>query len=94
MNTLTPDSVRALILEHCQEGLRASGRDPASLPDDFDLLAESVVDSLGILQLIAAIEQKCAITIDLEKLDADQLTRIGPLSRFIAQNGGAASPQT
>jgi acyl carrier protein len=87
MNNISADSIRDFILEHCREPLTASGRTAASLPDDIDLLAEGLVDSVGIVQLVAAIEERFGITVDLERLEADQFTRLGSLARFIAQNG-------
>jgi acyl carrier protein len=56
---------------------------PAELTDDFDLLTSGLIDSLGIVELIAALERELEITIDLSELDPEQLTTLGPLSRYI-----------
>jgi acyl carrier protein len=56
------------------------------IPDDFDFLLSGVIDSFGILEMISAIEDEFQIKLDLALLDAEDITRIGPLARYIAQN--------
>jgi acyl carrier protein len=85
-----PDAerVRGLILS-ILEGQLARGA-AAELPDDFNLLAEGVVDSMGFVGLIAELESRLAMEIDLGDLDPDDLGALGPLSRYIAGRCGAA----
>jgi acyl carrier protein len=54
------------------------------IPDDFDLLLSGVIDSFGILEMISAIEDEFQIQLDLALLDAEDITKIGPLTRYIA----------
>jgi acyl carrier protein len=56
------------------------------IPDDFDLLLNGVIDSFGILEMISAIEEEFRIQLDLALLDAEDITRIGPLARYIAES--------
>jgi acyl carrier protein len=56
------------------------------IPDDFDLLLSGVIDSFGILEMMNAIEDEFRIKLDLTLLDAEDITRIGPLARYIAKN--------
>ena len=49
-----------------------------------DLLLSGVIDSFGILEMISAIEQEFQIQVDLALLDAEDITRIGSLARYIA----------
>ncbi|TMP93776.1 MAG: acyl carrier protein [Verrucomicrobia bacterium] len=56
------------------------------IPDDFDLLLSGVIDSFGILEMISAIEDEFQIQMDLALLDAEDITRIGPLARYIAES--------
>ena len=58
----------------------------AVLSDDFDFLLNGVIDSLGILEMVSAIEAEFRIQLDLALLDAEDITRIGPLARYIAEN--------
>jgi len=56
------------------------------IPDDFDLLLSGVIDSFGILEMISAIEDEFQMQLDLALLDAEDITRIGPLARYIAES--------
>jgi acyl carrier protein len=82
------DEVRALVLAECSEALAAVSADPATLPDDFDLRAQGVIDSLGFLELITALEARLGVEIDFEAMDPAELTVVGSLSRFIAAQAG------
>jgi len=53
------------------------GLDPAAISPDFDFLERGIIDSLGVLEMITAIEQNFGITVDLEGLDAADLDGFG-----------------
>jgi len=57
------------------------------IPDDFDFLLSGVIDSVGLLEMVSAIEDEFRIQLDLALLDAEDITKIGPLARYIAENG-------
>ena len=59
---------------------------PRDLSDDFDFLLNGVIDSFGILEMISAIEEEFGIQLDLEALDAEKITIIGPLSCYVADS--------
>jgi len=86
MNTkpATAAAIRQFILARYAEQLAACGHSTESIRDDFDLLQESVIDSLGILEMVSAVETEFDATIDLEAIDADDLTKIGPFCRYAA----------
>ena len=63
--------------------------DLTDIPDDFDLLLSGVIDSFGILEMISAIEDEFQIRLDLALLDAEDITRIGPLARYIAESANS-----
>lgn len=86
MNDLTPDRVREFLLTKYSGQIKSVGQDPATLPDDFDFLLNGVVDSFGILEMVSAIEDEFGLSLDLAALDAEQMTILGPLSEFVAQN--------
>jgi len=54
------------------------------VPDTFDLLSEGIVDSLGLMELITALGEKVGFEIDFDGLDAEELTIVGPLARYVA----------
>jgi acyl carrier protein len=86
MNEITPDEVRQFLLVKYARSLKDLGLDPAEIPDNFDFLLSGVIDSFGILEMISSIEDKFRIHLDLATLDAEQITILGPLSHYVAQN--------
>src|SRR2546430_1128043 len=80
----TPAEVREFILERVRDPLRAKGLAPREVPGLFDLLLEGAIDSFGIVELIAALEQRFELEFDFDELAADDMTRIGPLSSYVA----------
>jgi acyl carrier protein len=84
MNEVTPDNIRTFLLTRYSEPMSAMRVDIAEVPDDFDFLLTGVIDSFGILEMVSAIEKEFAIQLDLELLDAEDITKIGPLARYIA----------
>lgn len=84
MTTSTADTVRSFILERVEPELDADGLTPRQTPDDYDLLAEGVIDSFGIVDLIGALEERFDVRIDFEGVDPDEITVVGPLSAYIA----------
>lgn len=84
MKDVTPDNVRKFLLRRYSEPITAMQLHLTELPDDFDFLLTGVIDSFGILEMISAIEDQFQIQLDLALLDAEDITRIGPLVRYIA----------
>jgi acyl carrier protein len=84
MNAATPDAVQDFLREYIAKYLRGQGREvPAELSDDCDLLLSGYVDSLGLLELMTAIQDHFGREIDFDELDAEQMTIVGPLKTFI-----------
>jgi acyl carrier protein len=77
------ESVKSMIVARLGPSLVEMGLAPAALTDDFDLLTSGVIDSLGIVELLAALEQQLGMVIDLSELDPENLTTLGPLSLYI-----------
>jgi acyl carrier protein len=86
MTPLTTNDVRGFLLDHFSATITAKGLNPKNLGDDFDLLKAGVVDSLGVIEMISAVEQHFKITVDFEPMDPADLTVLGPFSRFVAEN--------
>ena len=89
MTVLAAEQVRLFILERFEAPLARLGLTPADAPDDLDLLGEGVTDSLGLLELIGALEQRFAIEVDFEDLDPEELTSLGPFCRYVAERAVA-----
>jgi acyl carrier protein len=86
MKDVTPDNVRGFLLTRYYEPIIAMQLSLTEIPDDFDLLLSGVIDSFGILEMISAIEDEFQIKLDLALLDAEDITKIGPLARYIGEN--------
>ena len=86
MKDVTTENVRKFLLTRYSEPITAMQLNLTELPDDFDFLLTGVIDSFGILEMISAIEDEFRIRLDLALLDAEDITRIGPLARYIAEN--------
>jgi len=87
MKEVAESLVRRFLLDEYQESIRSIGLAPDNLSDDFDFLLNGVIDSFGILEMISAIEEEFEIELDLAALDAEQITVLGPLSRYVAKQG-------
>ena len=61
------------------------GSDPAELPADYDLLATGVVDSLGLLKVIAWIEDRFELAVDDLELDPDSFRTVAAIDEFVAR---------
>jgi acyl carrier protein len=66
------------------------GTDPAELPADYDLLATGVVDSLGLLKVIAWLEDRFELAIDDLELDPDSFRTVAAIDAFVARATGKA----
>jgi acyl carrier protein len=83
MEPITADSVRDFILGRVDEQLAAKGLTPSDVPSSFDLLLEGVIDSFGVVELLMVLEERFAMQFDFDELEADDLTRIGPLATYV-----------
>lgn len=87
--TPTAADVRAFVLANLAGAFADNGVDPATVGDDFDLLVGGIIDSFGILELIADVNEHFGIEIDFEELDPEGLTVVGEFSAYVAQAGAA-----
>ena len=96
MTEVSATEVRAQVLAHVSEGIEAKGLPPGEIPDDFDLLAEGVIDSFGLLELIGKLEERFGVALEFDEVDPDELTKLGPFCRHVAQasaNGAVPAAQ-
>ena len=85
MTSLTTKDVRYFLLDRFSATIMANDFKSADLSDDFDLLAAGVLDSLGVIEMISAVEEHFNITVDFESMDPGELTVLGPFCRFVAE---------
>jgi acyl carrier protein len=84
---MTIDSVRGFIGRMFSDSLSAGGYSPDALPDDLDLIATGIIDSLGLMELIAGLETELDAELDFDDLAPEDLTIVGPFCRFVAAFG-------
>lgn len=58
--------------------------DGVSLDDSASLLERTSLDSLGVVELLAAIEEEFSINIDFLTVDPESLLSIGGLTRHLS----------
>ena len=77
------DAVRAFILERYEDELEQKGFAQEDVGDDFDLFNEGIIDSLGVVETVGAVEEHFDMELDLDELDEEDMTILGPLCRFV-----------
>jgi acyl carrier protein len=87
--SLTEIAVRYFLLNYFSTTIAAIGLKAEDLDDDFDLLKAGVVDSLGVIEMISAVEQHFKIIVDFERLDPEEIAVLGAFSRFVAENASS-----
>lgn len=60
------------------------------LGPDHDLLADGVIDSLGLLKLIAWVEDEFALAVDDTALDPDNFRSIAAIDAFVTRAASSA----
>jgi acyl carrier protein len=74
--------IRTFIVERLAP---ATGR--THLDDDDDLIDSGVVDSLGIFQLVAFLEEKFGVVIADSEITPDNFATIARIERLVAERG-------
>ena len=75
----------AVEIEQGIVGEIAAGRGIESIEHDQDLLAAGIIDSLGITELIAFLEERYAIAVDDDDVEAENFRSIDRIAAFVAQ---------
>jgi len=81
---LTDMMVREYLGKRFASQFAALGFDPNQVPEDLDLLERGVIDSLGLIELIAAVDEEFNLAVDFEQMDPEHLTIVGPFCRYVA----------
>ncbi|GAA1271558.1 hypothetical protein GCM10009677_25660 [Sphaerisporangium rubeum] len=85
MNSLA-DEIRGYIVTEFLDG-----EDTADLTADFDLIDNGVVDSLGVVRVVAHLSRTYAIPADDIPLTPDSFRSIGAISAFVENATKAAA---
>jgi len=90
MNDITPAKVRNFLLTKYAEAINMLGLKADEVPATFDFLLSGTIDSFGILDMVSSIEDEFHIQLDMAALDAEEITVLGPLCQYVAENSKAA----
>ena len=87
--SVDPENVKQFLVSKYAAQINAMGLN-GEISDDFDFFLRGVIDSLGILEMISSVEDEFNVRLDLAALDAEQLTILGPFSRYVAKTAPVA----
>lgn len=59
------------------------------LTADYSFLAHGVLDSMGVIELVHFLEERCGISIDDTEIVPENLDSIGQISAFVTRKQGA-----
>lgn len=73
------EEIKQFILAELARAAADKGLAPPAVAEDADLLELGLLDSLGFIALLAAIEAHFGLTLDLASRDPSQYTSLGGL---------------
>ena len=76
------DEVRSFILSEL-----APRRGVTAFDDDHDLLASGIIDSLGVTELVAFLEERFRVTIDSEEIVPENFRSVSGIEAFLGRKG-------
>jgi acyl carrier protein len=65
------------------------GSDTTSLDEDTDLLGTGIVDSHGIMEIVAFLQERHGIAISDDDLTPERFGTIAAIERFVAERTGS-----
>lgn len=89
MTEQTPHPVAQRVRQFITENFFVS--DPSSLADDASLITGGVVDSTGLLEVIAFLESEYGISIVDQEMVPDNLETVGRIAAFVARKRQASA---
>jgi len=89
--TLDGPHAKAAIQQFVVENLAAS-KGVTSIADDDSLTDRGIVDSLGIFQLVAFLEEAFGIRFDDDEITLENFATIRVITRFVTAHMGSTTP--
>jgi acyl carrier protein len=84
MSSINADDVKIFVVKYLSERAPKGDLDGLQLADTFDFLQAGIIDSMGLLEMISAMEDHFKITVDFEQMDADKFTILEPFCCYVA----------
>ncbi len=91
MSSIKAAEVKAFALSHLADYFVENDVATSDITDDFDLMKKGIIDSIGLIQLVSAIEEHFNIEVDFEDMDTENITVIGPLCKYIEERAKSKS---
>lgn len=79
---MTETELRPFLMEQLLPRLQLLGIEPSTLQDEHDLYASGILDSLGLIILIQAVEKKFGESILLDDVSPDEVFTVGGLLKY------------
>jgi acyl carrier protein len=76
--------IREFLLEQLMDRLQVAGMAPEDVDDSTDLLADGIVDSLGVLELVTVVSDRFGVEDDWQDFDPELFLVVGPFCRYAA----------
>lgn len=89
MSTTSADDVKSFVLNYLLKKATSGEFDIMKIDDTFDFLEVGIIDSMGLLEMIEAMEDHFKITVDFEQMDAEKFTILVCFSRYVAEHAVA-----
>jgi len=74
---MTKDDIRAYIASEFLAD------DDGELDDDLDLVESGIMDSLGLLRLVAFLEEGAGITVEADELDQERFRSVNAIAGLV-----------
>lgn len=85
MSVVVAGEVRGFILAHLAGSIQENEIPEGEITEDFDLMERGIIDSIGFIHLVSAIEEHFGIEVDFEDMDTEVLTILGSICRYIEE---------
>ena len=89
MRFTSADDVKSFVLNYLLKKAPPGDFDVMKIDDTFDFLEAGIIDSMGLLEMIEAMEDHFKITVDFEQMDTEKFTILGCFSRYVAEHAVA-----
>jgi acyl carrier protein len=83
---LSEENIKIFVVNYLSRRDPKGGLDGTQINDSFDFLLAGIIDSMGVLEMIALMEEDFGILVDFELMDPEVFTILGPFCHYVAEN--------
>lgn len=89
MSLISAEDVKTYVLNYLLERTTTRDFEGMRIDDAFDFLGAGIIDSLGVLDMIAAMEKHFQIRVDFDLMDPEEFTALKSFSCYVAESAVA-----